>query len=216
MGGDDDDKCTEHHLSRDGQPHELPRASGGCEAIGEHKAIGCGEHEQHHKHPELHQRDAAIAGPQQSWQPSHQRRYLHDGGTGEQQHRRKSDRREAVARGRCDFVRQAIDREEQRQQAARARHRQQADAALPIRSVACRRYHRSRPHGREAAARRVPRLPIRSGVRSPRATAAARRQSTAPGATAANARTASAKLPSARHEASSRRCPRRRSPRSDR
>ena len=66
VGGDDDDKCTQHHLGRDGEPHELPRAGGGGEAIGEHKAIGGGEHEQHDEHPELHQRDVAVAGPQQS------------------------------------------------------------------------------------------------------------------------------------------------------
>ena len=98
-------------------------------------------------------------------------------------------------------MRRAVDREEQRQQAAKPGTGRKQMQRFRY-DQACRRCHRSRPDGREWAARQGPRPPIRSGLRSPRATAAAIRQSTAPGAAVANARTASAKLRSARHEVS--------------
>ena len=111
-------------------------------------------------------------------------------------------------------MRQATDREEQRQQAAkpgtgskqmqRFRHDQLRAGAATHRA----RMAEQRLHGK----RRAGQYDRDCDPRAP--AAAAIRRSTAPGATAANARTASARRPSARHVASSRRCPRRRSRRS--
>ena len=118
-GGGNDDKRAQHHLGCDRDPHVRPRARGGGKAIGEYKPIEHGEREQHNEQAELQQCDVAVTGPEQSGQAAHERCYLHDGGSGKQQHRCQPDRCEATAGGRCHLVRQATDRQEQWQQPAK-------------------------------------------------------------------------------------------------